>query len=82
MASRPERIFISVDRRSGRSALSFEPREASGPIVHEGDASGEQALGDARAIAASYPGCIIAGPYFHVSSLRPTRMPRRLRPTR
>jgi hypothetical protein len=82
LSGRPERIFVSVDERTGRSTTSFMPREVSAPIVREDDAKGEHALVAARAIAASHPGCAIEGPHFHASraegapkSRRPPRRP-------
>ena len=73
----PTRIFISVDERTGRSTLSFAPREVGVPIVRESDARGEQALDAARAIAASYTGCAIDGPHFHASRPGGRTRPRR-----
>jgi hypothetical protein len=64
---RPERIFISVDERTGRSTLSFAPADVSGPVVNEADAAGQQAMVTAREIAATYSGCAIVGPHFHSS---------------
>jgi hypothetical protein len=73
----PERIFVSVDERTGRSTLSYAPKEIGAPIVREGDHRGEQAMVAARAIAASYPGCAIAGPHFHASRPPGSSRPRR-----
>lgn len=67
LTGKPERIFVSVDQRTGRSTMSFAPREVGNPVVREADAGGAQALTAARAIAARYPGCGIVGPHFHAS---------------
>jgi len=77
LSGRPERIFISVDERTGRSTVSFFPTDVGMPIVRESDARGEQALVAARAIADTYPGCAIAGPHFHVSKPAGTAKRRR-----
>ena len=76
---RPERIFVSVDERTGRSTTSFAPTGVGAPVVREDDARGEQAMGAARAIAASYAGCVIAGPHFHSSRPPGSPSPRRRR---
>ena len=78
-SGRPERIFVSVDERTGRSTLSFAPTGVGGPVVREGDARGEQAMTAARAIAATYAGCVIAGPHFHTSREPGSPSPRRRR---
>jgi hypothetical protein len=79
LSGRPERIFVSVDERTGRSTLSFAPAEVGAPVVREDDARGEQAMEAARAIAASYSGCVIAGPHFHASRPPGTARVRRRR---
>ncbi|HTJ47195.1 MAG TPA: hypothetical protein VL463_34075 [Kofleriaceae bacterium] len=66
-SGRPERVFISVDERTGRSTLSFAPTGVGAPLIREGDASGEAAMVTARAIVAKYDGCVIVGPHFHAS---------------
>ena len=66
-AGRPERVFISVDERTGRSTLSFAPNGVGTPVVREADANGQQAMDAARAIVARYAGCVIVGPHFHSS---------------
>jgi hypothetical protein len=78
LAGSPEKIFISVDESTGRSTLSFAPAGVGTPIPREDDKQGEQALRDARAIAATYPGCSIVGPHFHASTQGRPR-PRRWR---
>lgn len=65
---------MSVDHASGRSTLSFAPPGVGAPIQYDGDASGERALTEARAIAAEHPGCTVEGPHFHRSN--PDRKPR------
>jgi hypothetical protein len=79
LAGRPERIFVSVDERTGRSTLSFAPPDVGAPVVREGDARGEQAMAAARAIAASHAGCVVAGPHFHTSREPGSPSPRRRR---
>lgn len=64
---RPDRIFVSVDESTGRSAISFLPSEAGSPIVHEADRTGSVAMSDARAISNAYPGSTIHGPHFHAA---------------
>lgn len=64
---RPDRIFVSVDESTGRSAISFLPANAGGPIVHEGDHTGSAAMSDATAISNAYPGSTIHGPHFHTA---------------
>lgn len=64
---RPDRIFVSVDESTGRSAISFLPANAGGPIVHEGDHTGSAAMSDATAISNAYPGSTIHGPHFHAA---------------
>ncbi len=76
-AGRPERVFISVDERTGRSTLSFAPADVATPVVRETDARAEQAMLAARAIATMYAGCVIVGPHFHAS--RPPGSPARRR---
>jgi hypothetical protein len=77
LAGVPERIFISVDESTGRSTLSFSPPGVGDAIPRESDGSGEQALAIARQIAASYPGCVIAGPHFHAARAASRRRPMR-----
>ncbi len=76
-AGRPERVFISVDERTGRSTLSFAPAGVGTPVICEADASGQQAMLTARTIAAKYAGCVIVGPHFHTSRLPGSRPVRR-----
>lgn len=64
---RPDRIFVSVDESTGRSAISFLPSDAGVPIVHEGDHTGAAAMSDATAISNAYPGSTIHGPHFHAA---------------
>lgn len=64
---RPDRIFVSVDEGTGRSAISFLPSEAGSPIVHEGDRTGSVAMSDAKEIANAYPGSTVHGPHFHAA---------------
>lgn len=78
LRGRPERIFVSVDERTGRSALSFAPPGIGGTVVREGDARGEGAMAVARGLATSYPGCIVTGPHFHTSKAEGSK-PRRRR---
>jgi len=74
----PERIFISVDERTGSSTVSFSPPDIGAPIVREDDAQGDLAMAMARTIAAGHPGCTIGGPHFHTSRPNgPTRRRRR-----
>jgi hypothetical protein len=77
LAGTPARIFVSVDERTGRSTLSFAPREVGQPIVADGDARGEQAITTARAIAAAHAGCVVDGPHFHTSRPPGSPKPRR-----
>lgn len=79
LAGRPERVFISVDERTGRSTLSFAPEGVGAPVVTESDASGQQATVAARAIAAKYAGCVVVGPHFHSSRPPGAPSPRRRR---
>jgi hypothetical protein len=71
LSGRPERIFVSVDESLGRSTLSFAPSEVGAPIPIEGDPRGEQALAQARAIAATFPGAVVLGPHFHGPRVKP-----------
>jgi hypothetical protein len=66
-AGRPERVFVSVDERTGRSTMSFAPVGVGTPVVREADARGEGAMLTAQAIAVMYAGCVIVGPHFHTS---------------
>jgi hypothetical protein len=66
-AGRPERVFISIDERTGRSTLSFAPAGVGTPVIYEADERGQQATLAARAIVAKYAGCVIVGPHFHTS---------------
>lgn len=66
-SGQPERVFVSVDERTGRSTLSFAPNGVGTPVVHEADARGDAAMAEARAIVASHTGCVIVGPHFHAS---------------
>jgi hypothetical protein len=63
----PDRIFVSVDKDTGRSAISFAPSEAGAPISYEGDSSGSRAMSEAKAISEAYPGSTIHGPHFHAA---------------
>jgi hypothetical protein len=65
LSTRPERIFISIDKSTGRSTISFAPTDAGPPIVHDSDETGALAMRDATAISKTYPGSTIHGPYFH-----------------
>lgn len=74
LASRPERVFISVDASTGRSTLSYAPADVGAPITLDEDPDGEGALRTANAIVATYPGCAITGPHFFESAKgRPRR---------
>ncbi len=64
---RPERIVVSVDETTGRSAISFLPSDAGSPILHEDDRTGSLAMRDAKAISETYPGATIHGPHFHAA---------------
>ena len=65
LSTRPDRIFVSVDKSTGRSTISFAPADAGAPIVHEGDHTGALAMRDATALSETYPGATIHGPHFH-----------------
>ncbi|HVV85373.1 MAG TPA: hypothetical protein VHE35_20070 [Kofleriaceae bacterium] len=78
-AGRPERVFISVDERTGVSTLSFAPPGVADPIVRADDARGQQALQAARGIVATHAGCVIVGPHFHTSKPGGATKPRRRR---
>jgi hypothetical protein len=67
LKTRPDRIFVSVDVSTGRSAVSFLPPDAGSPIVHESDGTGTLAMRDAKAISETYPGSVIHGPNFHAA---------------
>jgi hypothetical protein len=79
--SRPERVFVSVDSSTKRSTISFQPTDAADPYQCEDDASGVTAMREASAIAASFAGCTVHGPFFH--DARPAgRMKFRRKPPR
>ena len=64
----PDRVFVSVDERTGRSTISYFPADVGPPHqVETEDRSGAVAMAEARKIAARYPGCIVDGPHFHTS---------------
>lgn len=63
--TRPERVFVSVDKSTGRSTTSFAPADCGEPIIHENDHEGTLAMRDATELAQTYPGCTIHGPHFH-----------------
>jgi hypothetical protein len=73
-----ERVFVSVDERTGRSTVSFFPVEAAAPYQLDGDPRGDVAMAQARSIAARYQGCTVVGPHFHTSKEGGAR-PRRRR---
>lgn len=78
VTGRPERVFVSVDASTGRSTISFAPSDAGSPFQREDDADGAQAMRDAKAIVARYPGATIHGPHFHAAPTgraRPRRRP-------
>ena len=62
---RVERIFVSVDRSTGRSTISFQPADAGKPILHEDDRTGAVAMREAKTIADDHPGSTVHGPHFH-----------------
>ena len=64
----PIRIFVSVDKSTGRSTLSFAPPEVGDPMQRDDDNAGAAALAAARAIVVAYPGCAIVGPHYHESA--------------
>ena len=76
-SSRPDRVFVSVDERTGRSTISFFPAQVCAPLVIEDDSTGDRAMDEARGIVAKYPGCTIAGPHFHRSTEGRRRQRRR-----
>ena len=81
LRGRPDRIFVSVNQSTNRSTISFQPPDVSAPIEVDDDQSGTRAMKDAKAISASYPGCTVHGPHFHVA--RPSgRQKIRRRPPR
>lgn len=80
LAGTPQRIFISVDETSGRSTVSFVPADISPPYQIDDDRQGEQALAEARELAARHPGCTVEGPHFHTPKPGVRRMRRRERP--
>jgi hypothetical protein len=63
----PERIFVSVDETTGRSTLSFAPKEVGTPVQYQDDQQGLVAMREARSIAEEHPGCKVEGPHFHAS---------------
>lgn len=67
LCARPDRIFISVDESTGRSTISFAPSDVGGPLLHEDDRTGAQAMRAAKAISDRYLGCTIHGPHFHAA---------------
>jgi hypothetical protein len=73
----PERIFISVDESSGRSTISFAPPDVGTPVQYPDDREGAQALRDANALSARYPGCTVHGPHFHAAPTGRSRPRRR-----
>jgi hypothetical protein len=74
LALAPERVFVSVDSSTGRSALSYAPANAGAPLTFDDDPQGEGALRIAKAIVVAHPGCVIAGPHFFESAKgRPKR---------
>lgn len=79
LRGRPERVFVSVDESTGKSTLSFHPADVGGPVQLDDDKQGSTAMTEAKAIAATYPGCTVHGPHFHTA--RPAgRMKMRRRP--
>jgi hypothetical protein len=77
MTGRPERIFVSVDASTRRSTISFAPPDAGVPFQRDEDADGSQAMRDAQAILARYPGATIHGPHFHAAPTGRVRQRRR-----
>jgi len=78
ITGRPEKIFVSVDASTRRSTISFAPADAGVPFQRDDDADGGQAMRDAQAIVARYPGATIHGPHFHAARsarARPRRRP-------
>ena len=71
LKGRPERIFVSVDESTGRSAVSFFPTDAGDPLLYEDDKQGTRAMTDAAALSQRYPGATVHGPHFHAA--RPAR---------
>jgi hypothetical protein len=67
---RPERVFVSVDSSTKRSTISFQPTDACDPFQCEDDGTGITAMREATAIAATFAGCTVHGPFFH--DARPT----------
>jgi hypothetical protein len=62
---RPDRICVTVNQATNRSAVSFLPADAGTPITHDADPAGATAMQTAKQISAAYPGCPIDGPHFH-----------------
>jgi hypothetical protein len=73
----PDRVFVSVDARTGRSTISFFPAEVGAPYQFDTDPNGATAMAEAKVIAAKYPGCTVDGPHFHTSKEGGARRPRR-----
>jgi hypothetical protein len=68
LSGNPDRVFVSVDERTGRSTISFFPAGVGSPyLCGSEDPSGAEAMAEARKIAAKYPGCVVDGPHFHSS---------------
>lgn len=65
LRGRPERIFVSVDKSTSRSTISFHPTVIGEPIVCEHDQTGAEAMRAARAISEGHPGSTVHGPHFH-----------------
>lgn len=62
---KPERIFVSVDQSTNRSAVSFHPVGVGEPILYDDDHTGAMAIREAKAISNMYPGSTVLGPHFH-----------------
>ena len=74
----PDRVFVSVDERTGRSTISFFPADVGPPYqMDTEDRSGNEAMAEAKKIAAKYPGCSVDGPHFHTSKEGGVRRGRR-----
>jgi hypothetical protein len=73
----PDRIFVSVDARTGKSTVSFFPADVGPPFQFDTDPSGTEAMAEAKKVAAKYPGCTVDGPHFHTSKEGGVRRPRR-----
>lgn len=81
LRGRPDRIFVSVNRSTNRSTISFHPADVGAPIEVDDDQSGSRAMKDANAISAKYPGSTVHGPHFH-QARPPGRQKLRRRPPR